>query len=728
MAILVNGKGKVVEVAETDIEILLATGCREATEEEIRIFNRGLKRKVSKKIRIYFRENNKNPHGYGQSTDPLINSLEDAGIEVTHDYNSEEIGMIYSYPDKVQGLQTEKKIIYTMFESTSIDPNWVQYLNMADLVVVPSHFCKKAFATRGVKTEVVPLGYNPENFYYREKEDDGVFTFLMYNAFDLRKGWDILFNAFVEEFEGQEDVRLIFKSVARQLPFPILKGQYPNIDIILESVSQDNLRELLYKADCFVFPSRGEGFGLTPLEALACGTTSIIPDASGMSEYFDSRYFIELKTKGEIDPIYENFDINVVGKMVEPSKVDLKKKMRWAYNNRITCWNMGKEGSEWVRENYSVRKTGLRLSAKILKLSSKNLKKKEYQINNPRNQRSKASIAFFLKNRDMYSGGRIFCYQILQALADLDYNVTIYTNLNPFWEGELKWNRGYKTVIIPIEDIMNLEVEADIYMGAVQEGNMACAKNSIRTGRQGYCFTFDPIPMIELYDSDRLGLEKNGYYEIDEMIRSTDKLKTIFLTKFAQEVCKDYYKKESDFLYPCVNEIEARKHKSKRRNKWIVATGMTGERDKGFELALETFSKTKGWKFHIFTSSLNSRLEEWIDKYELRDSVVAHYDEPDKIKYNYFARARVLLSPSPYEGYGMWLAEARYMGLECVIQDGGALREVAGNDKHIRIAERGNKKQLLKLLKEAMKVTKFVTRRKGFEFSDLKDKLSKILE
>ena len=731
MALLVNLLGRTVEVDnQKKIEELVANGFKFADKEQIRQYEIKVGRVAVKELNegqgVFFRKNNNNPHGYGQSTAPLVMALEGAGVPITHEYTGQKVGVVYSYPHPLESLQTEKKVLYTMFESTSIDPAWIPYLKMADKIFVPSKFCKEAFASRGIETQVIPLGYNTDNFYYKEKEDDGVFTFTMYNAFDMRKGWDLVFGAFVEEFGKDEKVKLILKSVFRKLPFPIVRSEYPNIELILESVGQDKLRELLYKTDCFVFPSRGEGFGLTPLEALACGTTSIIPNASGMSEYFNEEYFIDLEVEGLRPAIYENFDISVVGEMIEPNKLDLRKKMRWAYEHREKCWEMGREGAKWVKNEYPIRKTGIKLASELRKLGANNELDRNIVIMNPKSGRK--SVAFFLKNRNMYSGGRIFCYQIIHGLCELGYDVTVYTNMRPPWEDNLQWNRNYRTEIVKEEELKDLKVEADIYMGAVVEGNIACARNGIRTGKPTYCFVFDPVPMVKKYDTTRLDSEMEGYFEVDNLIRSADNITPVFLTEFAKKICTDYYgNKEGFILQPVVNEKIADKYKNKREN-IMIASATTGERDKGFEKAVRLFSLTpKNWEFHIFTSSMSSKLNQWIRDYRLEGRVIPHFDKDDDEKFEYYSKAKIMFCPSPYEGYGMWLAEGRHMGLECVIVDSGALREVARGDEHIHIAKRDDDLDLATKLIEAMKVKKFV-KRKDFAFKDLVIKLNELLK
>jgi glycosyltransferase involved in cell wall biosynthesis len=49
-------------------------------------------------------------------------------------------------------------------------------------------------------------------------------------------------------------------------------------------VSDEDLVGLYRAADCFVYPSRYEGFGFPPLEAMACGTAVISSNRTSLPE------------------------------------------------------------------------------------------------------------------------------------------------------------------------------------------------------------------------------------------------------------------------------------------------------------------------------------------------------------------------------------------------------------------------------------------------------------
>jgi glycosyltransferase involved in cell wall biosynthesis len=52
----------------------------------------------------------------------------------------------------------------------------------------------------------------------------------------------------------------------------------------LENVSSEDLARLYNAAQCLTLPSYYEGFGLPPLEAMACGTPVVVSDRSSLPE------------------------------------------------------------------------------------------------------------------------------------------------------------------------------------------------------------------------------------------------------------------------------------------------------------------------------------------------------------------------------------------------------------------------------------------------------------
>jgi glycosyltransferase involved in cell wall biosynthesis len=64
----------------------------------------------------------------------------------------------------------------------------------------------------------------------------------------------------------------------------VIQGRVEQVVRILGFVPFDTLRNFFESASVFVFPSLYEGFGLPPLEAMACGTPVITSDVSSLPE------------------------------------------------------------------------------------------------------------------------------------------------------------------------------------------------------------------------------------------------------------------------------------------------------------------------------------------------------------------------------------------------------------------------------------------------------------
>jgi glycosyltransferase involved in cell wall biosynthesis len=66
-------------------------------------------------------------------------------------------------------------------------------------------------------------------------------------------------------------------------------GVEDRVEVRRESVSDDELRDMLAAADAFVFPHRHQTWGLMPLEALAGGTPVVVSTGAGVHEVLEGR-------------------------------------------------------------------------------------------------------------------------------------------------------------------------------------------------------------------------------------------------------------------------------------------------------------------------------------------------------------------------------------------------------------------------------------------------------
>ncbi len=150
-------------------------------------------------------------------------------------------------------------------------------------IVLSQNMIEEINAMGGVKKDVavIPNGVDtnlfkplkPHNFDSQEKK------VLYVGRLDLRKGIDMLFYSFAKLTkkvkakliivgEGEEKKKLF--SLSKTLGIPVeFKGRISNIE----------LPQIYNEADLFVLPSLYEPFGMVALEAMACGTPTLVSNA-----------------------------------------------------------------------------------------------------------------------------------------------------------------------------------------------------------------------------------------------------------------------------------------------------------------------------------------------------------------------------------------------------------------------------------------------------------------
>jgi ubiquinone/menaquinone biosynthesis C-methylase UbiE/glycosyltransferase involved in cell wall biosynthesis len=247
----------------------------------------------------------------------------------------------------------------TMFETDRLPEGWADACNRMDAVWVPGHFNVETFTRAGVQPEklrIVPgaIDLSPYDPGCAPLQISGARGFNFLSVFDwtLRKGWDALIRAFVEEFRPDEDVALILKThsslgyTGAQLIDQISTfltrslGRDPNRipDIVLQdaNVPDDRMPNLYRAADCYVMPSRGEGWGRPYMEAMAMALPTIATNWSGQTAFVNAENALLLdyelvdvpETAWRETPTYRGH------RWAEPSLSHLRRLLRQAFEDR----------------------------------------------------------------------------------------------------------------------------------------------------------------------------------------------------------------------------------------------------------------------------------------------------------------------------------------------------------------------------------------------------------
>ena len=187
------------------------------------------------------------------------------------------------------------KIAYSMYESTRIPQEWVDILNKQfDAVVVPSEFLIEAYQVSGVKIPiyVIPLALDFATFFEQPLKEDSNETFVFgnFSAGTDRKNHVNLIRAFHQAFGHDPSVKLVMnaryceKEVRNAITKELAKVDARNIKFTQSPLSKEDYLTKYGEIDCYVSPSKGEGFSIQPREAMALGIPVIATDNTGQED------------------------------------------------------------------------------------------------------------------------------------------------------------------------------------------------------------------------------------------------------------------------------------------------------------------------------------------------------------------------------------------------------------------------------------------------------------
>jgi glycosyltransferase involved in cell wall biosynthesis len=230
-----------------------------------------------------------NAFGYSVHQKNILKALINQGVKF--DYNA-DIALQIMPLNHYKPIPGKKNVVYTMYEFETLHKYWIKKLKDIDLLIVPSGHNKELFEKYTDKPVKVCLeGVDTDFYKYKKREFKSPFRFLWFGANNPRKGWPSLLMAWdyiTHTFpEMESKIELYIKSPSN---FGIGSlNKYSNIIVDQNIISNNELLGLYYSSNAFIFPTIGEGFGLTLVEALSTGLPAIWTAHTGIMDYLTEK-------------------------------------------------------------------------------------------------------------------------------------------------------------------------------------------------------------------------------------------------------------------------------------------------------------------------------------------------------------------------------------------------------------------------------------------------------
>ena len=259
-------------------------------------------------------------------------------------------------PHAFRPIDGKTNVLWTAWEFPTL-PEWeLGTLDKADVVCVTARFLVDVFK-KYTKAPVfyVPQGIDTERFFPKHRHCTPKYSarrpfhVLWVGAANDRKGWQFVLGAW-RPFAGRPDMHLTLKTT--EIKAHVDMG---NITVDNRDLGAKELTALYQSADCFAFPTMGEGFGFTLGEAMACGLPCVYTPCTSLVDMANDKVALPIKYRaGEaFTLISPDHTKEVMMIAAEPDATDLAMKILWVKENPAKALRMGRKAAGHIRKRFT---------------------------------------------------------------------------------------------------------------------------------------------------------------------------------------------------------------------------------------------------------------------------------------------------------------------------------------------------------------------------------------
>jgi glycosyltransferase involved in cell wall biosynthesis len=279
-------------------------------------------------------------------------------------------------------------VLFQPWEYGSLPIEWVEKIpQFVDEVWVYTDYLRECYRASGIDEKiirVIPLGVDPARFHpdaapcarMRDVAGDR-FCFFFNGGATLRKGIDILVNAYAGEFDRSERVCLIIKGsrvygggLGERIAALAERTDIAPLIYLTDDLPPAALPGLYTACDCYVHPYRSEGYGLPIAEAMACGRPVIVTGAGAARDFTDENTAYLVKCSLEKLPAASAGGLPTVANpfWILPDMLDLRRHMRYVYDHRGEAAATGGRAGTVIRRRHTWVQAADKAKERILAL------------------------------------------------------------------------------------------------------------------------------------------------------------------------------------------------------------------------------------------------------------------------------------------------------------------------------------------------------------------------
>lgn len=267
-------------------------------------------------------------------------------------------------------------VLYMAWETEELPGGHRLGMERADALVVTASFlvdvARRAFP--GKPVYLCHLGVDTQMYGWRRRERPvgRPFRFLWVGAPNARKGWELALRAW-RAFEGERRCELYLKTTMTECV-----ERRGNVVFDSRNLSKEEMAALYQSAHAFVFPSFGEGFGLTMAEAMSTGLPVIYTPWSSLNDLADGcGYPVKFvmvpawaTPEGGLSTAAERPVAEAVRtRLAQADTGDLARAMVDVFQHYRQAVKRGERGAKRIRERFTWEQTGRRLAAVLREVS-----------------------------------------------------------------------------------------------------------------------------------------------------------------------------------------------------------------------------------------------------------------------------------------------------------------------------------------------------------------------